>query len=109
MGSSPTWGTIDIYGSAPTNRPRLLGSIDRLRICLGSTVSSQTQAFVTASRSCEACVTPSSSSSISLRREWSNAEILDDCADLELDDLYAALEYGARASAVSRVVRLGAA
>jgi uncharacterized protein (DUF433 family) len=39
----------------------------------------------------------------------SNAEILEDYADLELDDLYAALEYGARASAVSRVVRLGAA
>jgi uncharacterized protein (DUF433 family) len=39
----------------------------------------------------------------------SNDEILDDYVDLELDDLYAALEYGARASAVSRVVRLGAA
>jgi uncharacterized protein (DUF433 family) len=39
----------------------------------------------------------------------SNDEILDDYADLELDDLYAALEYGTRASAVSRVVRLGAA
>jgi uncharacterized protein (DUF433 family) len=39
----------------------------------------------------------------------SNNEILDDYADLELDDLCAALEYGARASAVSRVVRLGAA
>ena len=39
----------------------------------------------------------------------SNTEILDDYADLELDDLYAALQYGARASAVSRVVRLGAA
>jgi uncharacterized protein (DUF433 family) len=39
----------------------------------------------------------------------SNDEILADYVDLELDDLYAALEYGARASAVSRVVRLGAA
>ena len=39
----------------------------------------------------------------------STEQILDDYADLELDDLYAALEYGARASAVSRVVRLGAA
>ena len=39
----------------------------------------------------------------------SNDEILGDYADLELDDLLAALEYGARASAVSRVVRLGAA
>jgi uncharacterized protein (DUF433 family) len=38
----------------------------------------------------------------------SNDEILDDYADLELDDVYAALEYGARACAVSRVVRLGA-
>jgi uncharacterized protein (DUF433 family) len=36
-------------------------------------------------------------------------EILDDYADLEADDLFAALEYGARAAAVSRVVRLGAA
>jgi uncharacterized protein (DUF433 family) len=39
----------------------------------------------------------------------SNNEILDDYVDLQLDDLYAALEYGARASAVCRVVRLGAA
>jgi uncharacterized protein (DUF433 family) len=39
----------------------------------------------------------------------SNDEILADYVDLELDDLYAALEYGARASAGSRVVRLGAA
>jgi uncharacterized protein (DUF433 family) len=39
----------------------------------------------------------------------SNDEILDDYVDLELDDLYAVLEYGARASAVSRVVRLGGA
>ena len=38
----------------------------------------------------------------------SKAEILNDYADLELDDVYAALEYGDRASAVSRVVRLGA-
>jgi uncharacterized protein (DUF433 family) len=38
----------------------------------------------------------------------SNDEILDDYADLELDDLYAAVEYVARCSKVSRVVRLGA-
>lgn len=44
-----------------------------------------------------------------LESGMSNEEILDDLADLELDDLYAALEYGARASAVGRVVRLGAA
>jgi uncharacterized protein (DUF433 family) len=37
------------------------------------------------------------------------AEILADYADLEVDDIYAAIEYGARASAVKRVVRLGAA
>lgn len=39
----------------------------------------------------------------------SNDEILADYPDLELDDLYAALEYGARASAVQRVLPLGAA
>jgi uncharacterized protein (DUF433 family) len=37
------------------------------------------------------------------------AEILADYGDLEVDDIYAAIEYGARASAVKRVVRLGAA
>jgi uncharacterized protein (DUF433 family) len=37
------------------------------------------------------------------------AEILTDYADLEVDDVYAAIEYGARASSVKRVVRLGAA
>jgi uncharacterized protein (DUF433 family) len=39
----------------------------------------------------------------------SNAEVLSDYADLEPDDLLAALEYGALAAAVRRVVPLGAA
>ena len=39
----------------------------------------------------------------------SSADILADYADLELDDLLAALEYGALASGVRRVVPLGAA
>ena len=38
----------------------------------------------------------------------SNSEILEDYADLELDDLLAALEYGARAAGVRRVLPLGA-
>lgn len=39
----------------------------------------------------------------------SNDEILADYSDLEHDDLLAALEYGALASGVRRVVPLGAA
>jgi uncharacterized protein (DUF433 family) len=36
-------------------------------------------------------------------------QILDDCADLEREDLLAALEFGALAAAGGRVVPLGAA
>jgi uncharacterized protein (DUF433 family) len=39
----------------------------------------------------------------------SNAEVLADYPDLEHDDLLAALEYGALAAGVRRVVPLGAA
>lgn len=39
----------------------------------------------------------------------SNAEVLTDYPDLESDDLLAALEYGALAAGVRRVVPLGAA
>ena len=39
----------------------------------------------------------------------SHDEILEDYADLESDDLLAALEYGALAAGVRRVVPLGAA
>ena len=39
----------------------------------------------------------------------SNAEVLTDYPDLEHDDLLAAIEYGASATGVRRVVPLGAA
>jgi uncharacterized protein (DUF433 family) len=39
----------------------------------------------------------------------SHREVLDDYPDLEADDLLAALEYGAMASGIRRVVLLGAA
>ena len=98
-----------VYDRPGRTGPRLFGLIDRLRLCLDLSASFQIQVSVMASRWCAACVYPVEFILDLLASGMSNDEILDDYADLELHDLYAALEYGARASAVSRVVRLGAA